>query len=237
MSRITSSISAVVTGSSPVVGSSKRRISGTWAIARAKPTRRRMPPESCEGSGRRSRRAAPAPGTPRPARRISSLRLLGQALQGEGDVLPDRHRVEERALLEGHAELAPELGERAVVEPGDRHAVDLDRAGVGLQQPDDVLQEHALARPRGADDDHRLALGDVEVDAVQHHLGAERLLETPDGDLRAARGRSAGAGRPSSAGPRTAAWSGRSRRSGWRSRRRPRRLVVERPTPSAPPVV
>ena len=49
-SRITSSISAVVTGSSPVVGSSKRRISGSWAIARAKPTRRRMPPESCEGS-------------------------------------------------------------------------------------------------------------------------------------------------------------------------------------------
>src|SRR3984893_4798995 len=49
-SRMTSPTCAAVTGSSPVVGSSKSRISGSWATARANPTRRRMPPESSEGT-------------------------------------------------------------------------------------------------------------------------------------------------------------------------------------------
>ena len=40
---------SVMIGSSPVLGSSKSRISGWWAMARAKPTRRRMPPESSDG--------------------------------------------------------------------------------------------------------------------------------------------------------------------------------------------
>ena len=49
ISRITSSMISVMIGSSPVLGSSKSRISGSCAIARAKPTRRRMPPESSAG--------------------------------------------------------------------------------------------------------------------------------------------------------------------------------------------
>jgi hypothetical protein len=49
ISRITSSMISVMIGSSPVFGSSKSRISGSWAIARANPTRRRMPPDSSAG--------------------------------------------------------------------------------------------------------------------------------------------------------------------------------------------
>ena len=48
-SRITSSMMSVMIGSSPVFGSSKSRISGSCAIARANPTRRRMPPDSSDG--------------------------------------------------------------------------------------------------------------------------------------------------------------------------------------------
>ena len=44
------SITAPMIGSSPVVGSSKNRISGCAAIARARPTRFCMPPESSEGA-------------------------------------------------------------------------------------------------------------------------------------------------------------------------------------------
>ena len=43
-------VAFLVIGSSPAVGSSKSRISGSSAKARASPTRFRMPPEICEGS-------------------------------------------------------------------------------------------------------------------------------------------------------------------------------------------
>src|SRR5262249_44215816 len=49
MPRITSAMLSVLIGSSPVLGLSKRRISGLCAIPRATPTRRRMPPESSDG--------------------------------------------------------------------------------------------------------------------------------------------------------------------------------------------
>src|SRR5512133_1462850 len=48
-SRITRPMTSVLTGSRPVVGSSKSRILGLRAMARAKPTRRFMPPDSSAG--------------------------------------------------------------------------------------------------------------------------------------------------------------------------------------------
>ena len=47
--RMSSSSSADVTGSSPADGSSKKRILGSIATARASPARLSMPPESCDG--------------------------------------------------------------------------------------------------------------------------------------------------------------------------------------------
>ena len=49
MRTISSSMTALVTGSSPVVGSSYRMYFGRSAIARAMPTRLRMPPDSSAG--------------------------------------------------------------------------------------------------------------------------------------------------------------------------------------------
>ena len=62
-------------------------------------------------------------------------------------------------------------------------AVHLDAAGVGLDQAEDTLQQHGLAAAGAADDDHGGAGHDVEVDAVQHLFGAERLAESADADL------------------------------------------------------
>ncbi len=52
----------------------------------------------------------------------------------------------------------------AVVE---RDAVDDDRPLVVLLQPVDAAQQRGLAGARGPDDDHHLALLDVEADAAQ----------------------------------------------------------------------
>jgi len=49
ISRIRSSITPAMIGSRPVVGSSKKMISGSAAMARASPTRFCIPPESSAG--------------------------------------------------------------------------------------------------------------------------------------------------------------------------------------------
>ena len=48
---------------------------------------------------------------------------------------------------------------------------------VRSQQPDDVLEQHAFAGARPADDHGALAALDLQVDVVQHALFAERLAD------------------------------------------------------------
>ena len=62
-------------------------------------------------------------------------------------------------------------------------AVDQDRAPIGLEQAEHALQQHRLAGAGAADHHHRLALGDVEIDAGQHLLGAKALVQVADADL------------------------------------------------------
>ena len=103
--------------------------------------------------------------------------------QSEGDVLPDAQRVEQGAALEQHAELAHHVGALAIAEAGRLLAVDLDRAAVGPHQAEDAFQQHRLAGARAADHDDRFAGRDVEVDAAQHLLGAEGLVDAAQRDL------------------------------------------------------
>ena len=51
----------------------------------------------------------------------------------------------------------------------------LERARVGAQEPDRVLEEDALARARAAEQHDGLAGVDVEVDAVEHGARPEAL--------------------------------------------------------------
>ena len=75
------------------------------------------------------------------------------------------------------------LVELDVVHGDDVLAVDPDVAGVGLEQAHEVLHQHRLALPRAADDDVDLAALDVEIDALQHLVRAEALLDAADADL------------------------------------------------------
>src|SRR5439155_2801239 len=141
-----------------------------------------------------------------------------------GDVLAHRERVEERALLEEHGDVAPHRHERVLVEPLEDHAVHLDLAGIGHEERVHVLQEHALARAAPAEHDERLARQHVEREPAQHGLRAEGLLEAAAADV----GRCA-----------------HERRKSLVRKKSEMRTVIEaattvrvvaRPTPSAPPV-
>ncbi len=103
--------------------------------------------------------------------------------QLEADVLPDRQAVEERAVLEQHADA---VAQRLPLPPRqlqDVDAVDLDRALVGLDQPEDAFDGDGLAGAGAAEDDEALPGRDVEVDAIQHLLAAEGLLHAAHADF------------------------------------------------------
>ena len=149
---------SVMIGSRPVFGSSKSRISGSCAIARAKPTRRRMPPESSEGRfsstlgrwtiSRHSR-----------TRSRTSRRRAARAAQRKGDVVEDRHRIEERPLLEGHAELLAHRGCARRVESAQKSSPSTKTLPEsGRISPIRCFEQHALAGAGRAHDDERLAL-------------------------------------------------------------------------------
>ena len=76
------------------------------------------------------------------------LTLPGVLAEGERDVVEDVHRSEERSVLEEDAELAADLVQLFLAEGGNVLVPDPDLAPVGLQQADEVLQEHALSGSR-----------------------------------------------------------------------------------------
>ncbi len=100
---------------------------------------------------------------------------LGRAhgLEPEGEVLADRHVRIERVRLEDHREAA--LGGVDLV---DQLAVDEDLAVAHLLEPGDHPQQGRLAAAGRADEDHELAVLDLEVDAVDH-LGVAEALDDP----------------------------------------------------------
>ena len=104
--------------------------------------------------------------------------------KAERDVLPHRQAVEESAALKQHAELATDLVARLPAQADGLDAVDTDAARVRLEKAKDALQQHRLAGTGAADDDHRFAWAQVEVNAIQDDLAAEGLAQTADADLR-----------------------------------------------------
>jgi hypothetical protein len=105
--------------------------------------------------------------------------------QAEGDVFPDRETVEQRAVLEQHADFRADRLTRAAALGEDVDAVDLDGAGVWLDQAEDAFDQHRFAGAGTADHHHRGAFGDIEIDAVQHYFIAERLAQAAQADFRA----------------------------------------------------
>ena len=172
------------------VGSSAKTTDGSLISARAIATRCCWPPES--SAGRWSRRSP----IPIAATRRSKQRLVGVAageLQRQEDVLArveDRQQVEE---LKDEADVvAAQLGELAVVEPGEVDAVDHDRArGRAVEAGEDVHQGR-LARARRAHDRRQPAGRELDRDAVERgHRGlalAEHAAQVGGADDRLALG-------------------------------------------------
>jgi hypothetical protein len=114
----------------------------------------------------------------------------------EQDVLEHGRRVEERAALEDHPEALADAVEGAAAEARDVLAADQDTPAVGVDQSQEMPEEHRLAASRASDDDHQLGRRHLEVDAAEDLLGPEALPEPfhPDGR---------GAGGHGSTDPRT----------------------------------
>ena len=102
-----------------------------------------------------------------------------RAAVAEHDVL-ERGQVREEVVgLEDEAEPAADR-DRVDRGVGDHLAVEEDVAVVDLLQQVDAAQQGGLARARGADQRHRLVLGDLQVDAAQHLALAEGLGHAAD---------------------------------------------------------
>jgi hypothetical protein len=159
-------------GSRPVVGSSKKMISGSAAMARARPDAFLHPPRQLGRVEIGDFGAKPdaAQFLDRDGTRRGLGALQPAAQQPERDILPDGHGIEQRRTLEQHAEAGKK---RVAVARGRILPIDPDGAGIGAQQPQNALQQHRLAGARAADDHHAFAARNRQVDAAQHRLGPE----------------------------------------------------------------
>ena len=99
--------------------------------------------------------------------------LLGRHLghlQGEGHVVGDGHVGVQRVVLEHHRDVA--VLRRDV---GDVAVADEDLAVVDLLEPREHAQRGGLAASRGPDEDHELAVGDLEVERGDRGLVVARV--------------------------------------------------------------
>ena len=95
--------------------------------------------------------------------------------KGECHVLPHAETVEERVLLEQHADAAHQMLQFALVEACEVGVSEADAAALHRHQAEQAFQQDRLAARRRADQHGRLPLGHVEIDSAQHGPAVERL--------------------------------------------------------------
>jgi len=107
--------------------------------------------------------------------------------EGQGDVLGDRQRGEQRAFLEQHAK-AP-LDQRPFVLGQARQvlAEHFHVAFAGPAQADDAAQQHRFAAAGAADHGENFAFVQVQVEVLVHALAAEAIAQATDFDHRLGR--------------------------------------------------
>ena len=156
---ISSLMTSAMIGSRPVVGSSKKMISGSRAMARASATRFCMPPRQL--GGEQLADLGPEPDIAELGdRHLARLRRAACRRSGSGrrrrSPRPAANRTARRPGTACRT-CACTLAAAAVAEIDRLLAVDLDRAAVGLHQAEDALQQHRLAGARAADHHQRFA--------------------------------------------------------------------------------
>ncbi len=99
--------------------------------------------------------------------------------QREREVLGQRHRAEERARLEEHAERRHALVAMRLAD-----AVDVDAAGHRPLEADQVAQQRALAAARAAENRERRSALDLEADVLHEHARSPADAQIVDDDVR-----------------------------------------------------
>ena len=95
--------------------------------------------------------------------------LLFSDFQRQRDVAERGQARYQVKRLENDAEpVASQVGEAVGVECGEIDAVDPYAAALGLFETGEQQQQRGLAGTRGPDDRQRVAVGDLEIDAVEH---------------------------------------------------------------------
>ncbi|MGC4085368.1 MAG: hypothetical protein QM736_25410 [Vicinamibacterales bacterium] len=99
------------------------------------------------------------------------------------DVLTHRQRVEERALLEDHAEVGAHRHHLAFVQLVDTFAVHpAPRPASAFSSPMMIFSDGRFPRPAGTEDDLRVPLLQREAHIAQHDLVVERQLDVLEDD-------------------------------------------------------
>jgi len=106
-------------------------------------------------------------------------RHFGMARQWEGDVLLDGEGVVERGMLEQEPHLFSDFIHGLEREAGDLLPVDENRAGAGLLQADDQLEQDAFAGAAATEHGQSFATRDGQIDAIQNDLAAKGLMQAP----------------------------------------------------------
>ena len=104
--------------------------------------------------------------------RLAAVDAIGVD-QAEADVFPHRQAVEQGRALEQHADTAHGLAALCGAHGGGVDAIEVDGAGIGLQQAQRQFQRHRLALPRSADQRQRAPALDREIKAIEHDLRAK----------------------------------------------------------------
>ena len=111
-----------------------------------------------------------------------ALRLFSVLSQREGDVVVQVHRTEQGAVLEEHADVAPQLEEFLFAQTGHALTGHPDVALVREEEAHHVAEEHALAGPRWPHHDRDLAGRDLAGHTRQYLIAFEGLVQVLDLD-------------------------------------------------------
>ena len=105
------------------------------------------------------------------------------SVESERDVVRDAQVREQRALLGDVPDVAP-LGWGSMSGVVDDEGTETDRPPVGPVEPGEDPQQRRLPAPRRTEDRGQGAVGDVQIDAAQHGLAREALVEIGHGEAR-----------------------------------------------------
>ena len=97
--------------------------------------------------------------------------------KGKGNIFIDGHGIEEGIILKHVADLSEIGGALAFFHLAQGFALEENNPFIRLEQPDDMLEEHTLARTAQADDGSDLPLVDLQVDPFKDASGAEALAD------------------------------------------------------------